>query len=59
MAFIDVIKYESNTHEFVWKHPVKDLKLGTQLIVNTAQKAFFIKGGQEFFLTGEMKFIYY
>ncbi|MDB4606442.1 SPFH domain-containing protein [Crocinitomicaceae bacterium] len=48
MAFIDVIKYESNTHEFVWKHPVKDLKLGTQLIVNTAQKAFFIKGGQIF-----------
>ena len=48
MAFIDVIKYESNADEFVWKHPVEDLKLGTQLIVNTSQKAFFIKGGQIF-----------
>jgi membrane protease subunit (stomatin/prohibitin family) len=48
MAFIDVIKYESNSDEFVWKHPVEDLKLGTQLIVNTSQKAFFIKGGQIF-----------
>ncbi len=48
MAFIDVIKYESNSDEFVWKHPVEDLKLGSQLIVNTSQKAFFIKGGQIF-----------
>ena len=41
MAFIDVIKYESNSDEFVWKHlPVEDLKLGTQLIVNTSQKLF-------------------
>jgi len=40
MAFIDVIKYESNSDQFVWKHPVEDLKLGTQLIVNTFQKAF-------------------
>ena len=48
MAFIDVIKYESNSDEFVWKHPVEDLKLGTQLIVNTSQKAFFIKGGKIF-----------
>ena len=46
MAFIDVIKYESNSEQFVWKHPVEDLKLGTQLIVNTSQKAFFVKGGQ-------------
>lgn len=48
MAFIDVIKYESNSDEFVWKHPVEDLKLGSQLIVNTSQKAFFLKGGQIF-----------
>lgn len=48
MAFIDVIKYESNSDEFVWKHPVEDLKLGSQLIVNTSQKAFFIKGGKIF-----------
>ena len=46
MAFIDVIKYEANSEQFIWKHPVEDLKLGTQLIVNTSQKAFFVKGGE-------------
>ena len=46
MAMIDVVKYESTGDEFVWKHPVSDLKLGTQLVVNVSQKAFFVKGGQ-------------
>ena len=46
MAIIDVVKYESTSDEFVWKHPVQDLKLGTQLVVNVSQKAFFVKGGQ-------------
>lgn len=46
MAIIDVVKYESTSDDFVWKHPVKDLKLGTQLVVNVSQKAFFVKGGQ-------------
>ena len=46
MAILDIIKYESNAEEFVWKHPVEDLKLGSQLIVNTSQKAFFVKGGK-------------
>lgn len=46
MAIIDVVKYESTSEVFVWKHPVQDLKLGTQLIVNVSQKAFFVKGGQ-------------
>ena len=46
MAIIDVLKYESTLEQFVWRHPVQDLKLGTQLIVNVSQKAFFVKGGQ-------------
>jgi membrane protease subunit (stomatin/prohibitin family) len=46
MAIVDVVKYEANDDEFVWKYPVQDLKLGTQLVVNTSQKAFFIKGGK-------------
>lgn len=46
MAILDIIKYESNAEQFVWKHPVEDLKLGSQLIVNTSQKAFFVKGGK-------------
>ncbi|MDG2153498.1 MAG: SPFH domain-containing protein [Crocinitomicaceae bacterium] len=46
MAIIDVVKYESTSDQFVWKHPVQDLKLGTQLVVNVSQKAFFVKGGE-------------
>ena len=45
MALIEVIKYEGNTSEFVWKFPSVDLKLGAQLIVNHSQSAFFVKNG--------------
>ena len=46
MAIIDVVKYQSDDSEFVWKFPSQDLRLGTQLVVNTSQKAFFVKGGK-------------
>lgn len=46
MALIDVVKYNASSNEFVWKFPSEDLRLGSQLIVNTAQKAIFVKGGQ-------------
>jgi membrane protease subunit (stomatin/prohibitin family) len=45
MALIDVVKYQSNEEVFAWKFPSDDLRIGTQLIVNTAQTAFFVKGG--------------
>lgn len=45
MALIEVIKYNGNTNEFVWKFPSEDLKLGAQLIVNHSQTAFFVKNG--------------
>jgi membrane protease subunit (stomatin/prohibitin family) len=45
MALIDVIKYQAEEDEFVWKFPSSDLKIGTQIVVNPAQYAFFIKGG--------------
>jgi membrane protease subunit (stomatin/prohibitin family) len=45
MALIEVIKYDGNTSEFVWKFPSVDLKLGAQLIVNHSQSAFFVKNG--------------
>ena len=45
MALINVVKYQSNDTEFVWKFPSDNLRIGTQLIVNTAQTAFFVKGG--------------
>jgi membrane protease subunit (stomatin/prohibitin family) len=47
MALIDVVKYSADSdHEFAWKFPSEDLKLGTQLIVNEGQQAIFVKGGQ-------------
>ncbi len=46
MAFIEVIKYNGNPNEFVWKFPSEDLKLGAQLIVNHSQSAFFVKNGE-------------
>ena len=48
MAIIDVVKYDGNDNEFVWKFPSTDLRLGTQLVVKPAQTAFFIKGGKIF-----------
>lgn len=46
MAIIDVVKWESNTRDFCRKFPSNDLRLGSQLVVYTAQTAFFVKGGQ-------------
>jgi membrane protease subunit (stomatin/prohibitin family) len=46
MAIIDVVKFDGNDNEFVWKFPSQDLRLGTQLVVRTAQNAFFVKGGK-------------
>ncbi len=45
MALIDVIKYNGNATEFVWKFPSENLVLGSQLIINHSQTAFFIKNG--------------
>jgi membrane protease subunit (stomatin/prohibitin family) len=45
MALIDVVKYQAKENEFVWQFPSNDLRIGTQVIVNPAQHAFFIKGG--------------
>lgn len=46
MAIIDVVKWESNIKDFCRKFPSNDLRLGSQLVVYTAQTAFFVKGGQ-------------
>jgi membrane protease subunit (stomatin/prohibitin family) len=45
MALIDVVKFEGNDQEFVWKYPSENLRLGTQLVVKPGQLAFFVKGG--------------
>ncbi|MFW6027046.1 MAG: SPFH domain-containing protein [Candidatus Woesearchaeota archaeon] len=46
MAIIDLIKYNGDNNEFIWKFPSEDLKLGAQIIVNYSQSAFFVKNGQ-------------
>lgn len=46
MALIDVVKYQAQENEFIWKFPSSDLRIGTQVVVNPAQHAFFIKGGK-------------
>ena len=48
MAIIDVVKYDGSDREFVWKFPSENLRLGTQLVVKTAQTAFFVRGGAVF-----------
>jgi membrane protease subunit (stomatin/prohibitin family) len=48
MALIDVVKVVSSDNDFVIKFPSEDLRLGTQVVVNTSQTAFFVKGGEIF-----------
>lgn len=49
MALIDVVKCDEQGNDWlVWKFPSQDLRLGTQLIVNEAQKAMLVKNGQVF-----------
>ncbi len=43
---ISVIKYEGDNQTFVWKHPIEDFRLGTQLIVHESQEAIFMLNGQ-------------
>ena len=47
-----VIKYEGNNETFVWKHPIEDFNLGSQLIVHESQEAIFFRDGQALDLFG-------
>lgn len=46
MAIIDVVKYQGEENNFAWKFPSEDLRIGTQVVVNFSQKAFFVKDGK-------------
>ncbi|RGY96664.1 SPFH domain-containing protein [Clostridium sp. AM58-1XD] len=41
-----VIKYEGSNDVFVWKHPIEDFNLGSQLIVHESQEAIFFRDGK-------------
>lgn len=43
---VSVIKYEGDNYTFVWKHPIEDFNLGSQLIVHESQEAIFFLNGQ-------------
>jgi len=44
-GFIDVIQYNGDVEDLVWKFPYNNLSIGAQLIVNKSQEAIFVKGG--------------
>ncbi len=41
-----VIKYEGDVDTLVFKHPIEDFKLGSQLIVHDSQTAVFFRDGE-------------
>lgn len=43
---ISVIQYEGDNATFVWKHPIEDFNLGSQLIVHESQEAIFFLNGE-------------
>lgn len=47
-----VIKYEGDNKTLVWKHPIEDFNLGSQLIVHESQEAIFFRDGQALDLFG-------
>ena len=44
-GMIDVIKYNGEADDMVWKFPYDNLSIGAQLVVNQSQEAIFYKGG--------------
>ena len=51
-SLASTIKYEGDNETFVWKHPVEDFNLGSQLIVHESQEAIFSRDGQALDLFG-------
>ncbi len=47
-----VIKYEGDNETLVWKHPIEDFSMGSQLIVHESQEAIFFRDGQTLDLFG-------
>ncbi len=50
--FVSVIKYEGDNETLVWKYPIEDFNLGSQLIVHESQEAIFFRDGQALDLFG-------
>ena len=51
-----IIKYEGDADTIVWKHPIEDFNLGSQLIVHESQEAVFFKDGQALDIFGSGRY---
>lgn len=51
-GIVSVIKYEGDNDTFVWKHPIEDFNLGSQLVVHESQEAIFFRDGKALDLFG-------
>lgn len=47
-----IIKWDAPNDVFVWKHPIEDFTLGSQLIVNASQEALLFRDGVAYDLFG-------
>lgn len=47
-----IIRYEGDNETLVWKHPIEDFNMGSQLIVHESQEAIFFRDGQALDLFG-------
>lgn len=52
-----IIKYEGDNETLVWKHPIEDFNLGSQLIVHESQEAIFFRDGQALDLFGAGRYM--
>ena len=43
---VSIIQYEGDNSTFIWKHPIEDFNMGSQLIVHESQEAIFFMNGQ-------------
>ena len=51
-----IIKYEGDADTIVWKHPIEDFNLGSQLIVHESQEVIFFKDGQALDIFGSGRY---
>ena len=45
-AGVSVIQYEGDNDTFIWKHPIEDFNMGSQLVVHESQEAIFFLNGE-------------
>lgn len=45
-GIVSNIKYEGDNNTFIWKHPIEDFCMGSQVVVHESQEAVFFRDGQ-------------